>query len=34
LAALEADENVDATEDDSPESARDAERDKLFRSRS
>ena len=34
LAAVEADENVDATEADSPESARDAYRDKLFRSRS
>ena len=34
LAAVEADENVDLTEDDSPESTRDAYRDKLFRSRS
>jgi hypothetical protein len=34
LAAVEADENVDATGDDSAESTRDAYRDKLFRSRS
>jgi hypothetical protein len=34
LAAVEADENLDAEEADSPESTRDAYRDKLFRSRS
>jgi hypothetical protein len=34
LAAAEADERVDASEEDSPESTRDAYRDKLFRSRS
>jgi hypothetical protein len=34
LAAAEADEDASASEDDSPESARDADQDKLFRSRS
>lgn len=34
LAAVEADENVAATEDDSSESTRNAYQDKLFRSKS